>query len=91
MSLLDARPDGHTLHWHPFEAEPTGVTQHSLYQVQTVNPRWRKPARFEDIPLLRPISDLLALWRELRRDDIQRTAIGLEKAGYEMHWISRHG
>ncbi|MDX3191240.1 hypothetical protein PV458_22760 [Streptomyces sp. MN03-5084-2B] len=91
MSLLDARPDGHTLRWHPFEAEPTGVAQHGPYQVQTVNPRWRKPARFEDVPLLRPISDLLAIWRELRRDDIQRTAIGLEKAGYEMHWISRHG
>lgn len=50
MSLLDARPDGHTLRWHPFEAEPTGVAQHGPYQVQTISPRWRTPARFEDVP-----------------------------------------
>ncbi|MFI5590003.1 hypothetical protein ACIA5G_33490 [Amycolatopsis sp. NPDC051758] len=91
LSLLDARPDSHTLRWHPFEAELTGVAHHGNYQVRTINPRWREPSRFEDVPLPQPISDLLGLWRELRRDDIRQTAIGLQKAGYEMHWVSHDG
>lgn len=91
ISLLDAQPDGHTLHWHPFDAEPTGVAQHGPYQVQTINPRWRKPAQFKNVQLLRPISNLLGTWREPRQNDIQQTAVGLQDAGYELNWVTRNG
>jgi hypothetical protein len=91
IALLDAQLDGHTLRWHPFEAESIGVAQHGPYQVQTINPRWRKPTQFKNVQLLRPISNLLGIWRERRQDDMQQTAIGLQDAGYELNWVSHHG
>jgi hypothetical protein len=91
MAVLDARFDGHTLQWHPFDVEVTGVTRHGAYTINTINPRWRTAIRFENVGLLRPIADLLKIWRELRKDDIQTTAIGLQDAGYELNWVTSPG
>jgi hypothetical protein len=46
-------------------------------------------ARFEDAELVAPIAMLLRIWREFRQDDIQQTAIELQKAGYKLNWVTR--
>ncbi len=85
MVILDARFDGHTLHWHPISAsadtanrpEPPGVLV-----------EWGTPARYENVALPEPIEALLQVWREFREDDIRQTVTGLEQAGYGVHWIN---
>jgi hypothetical protein len=85
ICVLDARTTGHTLHWHPFDAEagyegPAGLP--------TAIPHWRAPAQHEEARLLPPIAGMLAEWREFRTDDLQETAIGLQKKGYTLNWAN---
>lgn len=83
LVVMDAQLDRHTLHWYPFAVEAGEL---SSFGVPTVIPRWGAPARFEGAELVAPVAMLLRTWREFRRDDIQRTAIDLQKNGYELHW-----
>lgn len=85
LVVMDAQLDRHTLHWYPFSVEVGGE---SSFGIPTVIPRWGAPARFENAELLAPVTTLLRTWRELRRDDIQQTAIELQKNGYELHWAT---
>ncbi|MFD0316248.1 hypothetical protein [Streptomyces flavalbus] len=86
LVILDATFEDHTLHWHPYDYEVLGDTD---YGTTRIKPLWNPPAHYRDVPLLPPISDLLALWKEFRRDDIQETAIELQRAGYEFDMVSR--
>lgn len=82
--ILDAGIDRHTLNWHPFEAEAGDI---GPLGIPTVIPHWGTTARYEDAPVLAPITDLLRIWREFRRDDIRETGHRLEEAGYEFQLI----
>lgn len=84
LMLVDARFDRHTLHRYPFEPVSTGQVVDS---VPTVRLQWGTPQQHEDVPLPYPITCLLRTWRELRDDDIQKTTITLQQAGYELNWV----
>ncbi len=84
LMLVDARLNHHTLHQYPFEPVPTGQVVDS---VPTIRLQWGTPQQDEDVPLPYPITRLLRTWRELRDDDIQKTAITLQQAGYELNWV----
>jgi hypothetical protein len=86
--LLDAHFDRHTLRWHPFDVAVSGTDRHGR---PTISLTWRAPARYENVALLEPISALLEVWRELRTDDLQKTAIELQRAGYELNWATPIG
>ncbi|TYB44980.1 hypothetical protein [Actinomadura chibensis] len=88
LVLLDAQFDRHTLHRHPFEAVPTGQVVNG---VPTVSLRWETPQRFHDGPLPEAINRLLRTWRELREDDMQETAMALQRSGYELNWATPTG
>ncbi|MBO4273126.1 hypothetical protein [Microbispora triticiradicis] len=83
LVIVDARFDGHTLHWHPFNARlaPASSGREPAILVQ-----WDTPARYENVPLPPPIESLLQTWRELWDDDLERTAVQLQEAGYELYW-----
>ncbi|TDD85401.1 hypothetical protein [Actinomadura rubrisoli] len=88
LMLLDAQFNRHTLYRHPFEAVPTGQVVNG---VPTVRLRWEAPQRSHDGPLPDPIIRLLRTWRELREDDMQETAIALQRSGYELNWATPTG
>ncbi len=88
IAVLDARLGGHILHWHPFDIEVTGTSSHGI---PTIIPHWRPPVRYTDVELLVPIAALLEVWREFRNDDLQRMAIDLQEAGYELNWAASRG
>jgi len=83
LMLVDARLKQHTLHQYPFEPVPTGQV---VDGVPTIRLQWETPQRSEDARLPDPITRLLRTWRELRDDDMQETAIALQRSGYELHW-----
>ncbi|WP_035948546.1 hypothetical protein [Parafrankia sp. EUN1f] len=83
MVLVDASFDRHVLRWHPFRAEAAPAGSAARARVT-----WATPARYENVPLLAPIEALLAVWREFRGDDLERTALELQQAGYEVNWAS---
>jgi hypothetical protein len=83
LMLVDARFDQHTLHRHSFEAVPTGQV---VDGVPTITLQWETPQRSENAPLPDPITRLLRTWRELREDDMQKTATALQRAGYKIDW-----
>lgn len=84
LMLVDARLNQHTLHQYPFEPVPTGQV---VDGVPTIRLQWETPQRSENARLPDPITRLLSTWRELRDDEIQKTAIALERSGYELHWV----
>ncbi|MEY9487745.1 hypothetical protein RKD26_003539 [Streptomyces calvus] len=84
--ILDASLETHTLNWYPFDVEVGDAGPHGI---PTVVPHWRTPARFENVQLLAPIAELLEIWREFRHEDIQETAIELQRAGYEFSMVQR--
>ncbi|MET9798711.1 hypothetical protein [Nocardiopsis alba] len=87
MVILDAGTEDHTLYWHPFDIEVGGASPHGI---PTVIPHWGARARYENVPLLAPISALLDVWRQFHRDDdIQQTAIELQQAGYGLNMVQR--
>ncbi|MFE6282706.1 hypothetical protein [Streptomyces sp. NPDC057877] len=86
LVVLDASLEEHTLNWHPYDFEVLGDTPHGLTAIE---PLWGTPARFENVSLLAPVAELLSLWREFRHEDIQETAIELQRAGYELDMVSR--
>jgi hypothetical protein len=83
LMLVDAGFGQHTLHRHPFEPVPTGQVADG---VPAITLKWEAPQRSEDAPLPDPITRLLRTWRELREDDMQKTAIALKRGGYEISW-----
>lgn len=83
LMVVDARFGDHTLHRYPFEPMPTGRV---VDGVGTVKLQWETPQLSEDAPLPEPIARLLQIWRELREDDMQKTAITLQQAGYKISW-----
>ncbi|TDB88012.1 hypothetical protein E1264_12890 [Actinomadura sp. KC216] len=85
LMLVDAQLSRHTLHKHLFDPVPTGQV---VDGVATVSLRWETPQRSENAPLPDPITRLLRTWRELREDDIQQTAIALQRSGYELNWAT---
>jgi hypothetical protein len=84
LMLADARLSQHTLHRYPFEPVPTGRV---VDGVPAVRLQWETPQRSENARLPDPITRLLRIWRELREDDMQKTAIALQRSGYELHWV----
>ncbi|WP_131735557.1 hypothetical protein [Actinomadura roseirufa] len=88
LMLLDAQFNRHTLYRHPFEAVPTGRVVNG---VPTISLRWETSQRTHDGPLPEPITTLLRTWRELREDDMQETAIALQRSGYELNWATPTG
>lgn len=84
LMLADAHLSRHSLHRYPFEAVPTGQV---VDGVPAVRLQWETSQRSEEAPLPDPIAGLLRTWRELRDDDIQKTAIALQQSGYELNWI----
>lgn len=88
LMLVDARLSHHTLHRHPFEPVPTGQVVNG---VPTVRLHWETPQRSENAPLPDPITRLLRTWREPREDDAQETAKALQRAGYQLDWITPIG
>lgn len=84
LMLLDASLSHHALHWHPFKPVPTGRIVNG---VPTVQLEWESQQRANDASLPEPITLLLQTWRELRDDNIQETAIALQRSGYELDWI----
>ncbi|MEU6409768.1 hypothetical protein [Microbispora sp. NPDC046933] len=83
--ILDARFGGHTLHWHPIDVQLRPVNSG---QEPAIVVRWNTPASYENVPLPPPVESLLQVWRELRDDDLERTAIQLQQAGYEINWAT---
>ena len=83
LMVVDARFGQHTLHRHPFEPVPTGRVVNGVPAIQL---EWGTPQRYEDALLPGPISLLLRTWRQLRDEDIQKTAIALQEAGYKIYW-----
>jgi hypothetical protein len=55
--------------------------------VPTVQLEWESQQRASDASLPEPITHLLRTWRELHDDDIQETAIALQRDGYKLDWI----
>lgn len=86
LMLVDASLRRHSLHRHPFEPVPTGRVANG---VPTVRLQWERPQLSADTRLPDPITRLLQTWRELRDDDMQETAIALERSGYELDWITQ--
>ncbi|GAB1817654.1 hypothetical protein [Herbidospora sp. RD11066] len=85
IAILDARFNGHTLRWHPFSAVGRQVNGGREISVDLT---WGTPAHYENVRLLAPFEALLRVWRELRDDDLERTAVLLQKAGYVLNWAT---
>jgi hypothetical protein len=82
---LDARFDGHTLHWHPFDVEVGRPRADGKSAVV----RMRRPEQYEDVELLAPVAELVRIWRESRpgeADDIRRVVAELQEAGYRLFY-----
>lgn len=86
LMLLDASLSHHTLHRYPFKPVPTRQIADDMPTVQL---EWEPQQRAENASLPAPITRLLQTWRELRDDEIQETAIALQRSGYELDWIER--
>ncbi|MEU0519995.1 hypothetical protein [Streptosporangium sp. NPDC006007] len=83
MVILDARLDGHTLHWHPFGA---GLSAPDHTGESEVVIKWGISNKYENVDLLAPFAALLQVWREFRKDDLEQTVTRLREAGYELNW-----
>ena len=86
LMLVDASLERHTLHQYPFETVPTGRV---VDGVPTIRLQWETPRCSDGARLPDPIVRLLRTWRELRDGDLQETAIGLQRSGYELNWAER--
>jgi hypothetical protein len=84
LMVVDASLKRHTLHQYPFEGIPTGEVADG---VPTIRLQWETPRQSENARLPDPIARLLRTWREPRDDDPQKTAIELERGGYELNWV----
>jgi hypothetical protein len=62
--------------WLPFGAVQRG---------SEIIVNWGKPARYENVTLHAPIEDLIKVWRE-PPDDLERTVLDLQEAGYRIKW-----
>ena len=84
LVVLDASPDGHVLHWHPFgmHVGPIGVAG-----VPTVIPEWGASVRHRDVSLPEPIKGLLSVWRSARDEHVDEVVSELEYAGFEIRWV----
>jgi len=83
---LEADRTDHTLFWHPFDAQPG---PRSEVGVPTLQPHWHQSVRYTNPQLLEPVAALLGLWRQVQRDDVERTASDLQRAGYTIRWANR--
>lgn len=84
LMLVDAGLSQHTLYQHLFEPVPTGQIVDGTPALRL---EWETPRRSEGARLPEPITRLLWTWRELHEDDIQQTAIALQRSGYELNWV----
>jgi hypothetical protein len=75
----------HTLTWHPFDVQIGPLSEAGL---PTVQPQWKPILRYTNPVLLSPVTGLLDLWRQVRRDDIRQTALGLQQVGYTINWAN---
>ncbi|MGW1061193.1 hypothetical protein [Micromonospora rubida] len=76
LSIVDVRADGNTMLWLPFDAAKLG---------SRIVVNWGSPARYENVKLHSPIEDLIKVWRG-PPDDLERTVLGLQEAGYQIKW-----
>lgn len=88
LVVLDADLSRHVVRWHPFTLRANGLGRPA--------PTWGTPVRHPAGWLPEPVSELLAVWRELRRGDIAAVRAELESAGFVVTWaadsrISRRG
>jgi hypothetical protein len=89
LMVLDATRHGHTLRWHPVLMR-LGPTRRD--GAQPVIAHWGPARRYPDAPLLDPVEELLAVWRQPRvwsETDLLRIVTSLEATGYEMRWVKR--
>jgi hypothetical protein len=76
LSVVDVRADGNTMLWLPVGAVQVG---------SEIVVDWGKPARHENVTLPSPVEDLIKVWRE-PPDDLERTVLDLQEAGYRIRW-----
>jgi hypothetical protein len=86
LVVVDAALDGHVLGWHPFELHVGPVGPSGL---PTGTPEWGPVATYPDMPLLEPVAELLAVWREWQAGDVREVAQALKAAGYRVSWAQR--
>jgi hypothetical protein len=77
LVVLDADLMEHVVRWHPFQLRG-----------DPVRPEWGPVVRHPGAQLPAPVAELLALWRELRRQDIAVTRAELEGAGFVVTWAA---
>ncbi|WP_300008267.1 hypothetical protein [Pseudonocardia sp.] len=77
LVVLDADLVDHVVRWHPFQLRG-----------DPVRPKWGPVVRHPGAQLPAPVAELLALWRELRRQDIAETRAELEGAGFAVTWAA---
>jgi hypothetical protein len=76
LCVVDVRLDGHTMLWLPFNVVQRG---------SEIVVAWGSPARHDNVALPAPIDHLIETWWQ-PPDDLERTVLDLQNAGYRIRW-----
>lgn len=80
LVVLDADLSEHVVRWHPF-------TLH-MDSSGRPKPTWGPVVRHPGGWLPEPVAELLAVWRELQRDDVATVRAELEAEGFVVTWAA---
>jgi hypothetical protein len=80
LCVVDVQAGRHTMLWLPFN-----VLQHDSEIVV----EWGRPARYDNVSLPAPIEDLIKAWHE-PPDDLERTVLDMQAAGYRIRWSTAY-